>query len=170
MNNTRNKVIVDKNVHLQQAIIGRSLYVLPLEWWYVAFDPSDIMFVCTEELSDPDTLSDLVLQLGLPPYNFTDVVAEGAYNVGGHRGYDTATSWEELQQEEEDGGVQGDNETDHDTSAANADHDDNDGTSTTTTPMTNGIPISQELYDEIQEFVKPYNERLFALTGKRCDW
>jgi len=32
------------------------------------------------------------------------------------------------------------------------------------------IPISDELRKEYMDFVRPYNERLFELTGKRCDW
>jgi hypothetical protein len=34
----------------------------------------------------------------------------------------------------------------------------------------NNIPISDELRKEYMDFVKPYNERLFQLIGKRCDW
>jgi hypothetical protein len=153
-------------------MIGRSLYVLPLEWWYLQFDPQNIMFVCTEELSDPSTLNELVLQLGLPSYNFTSVVEEGAYNVGGHRGYDKATSWEELEKDQED---QEEETMDVMSNATMTNttqkqfHHSNDA-ATPSPVMTNGIPISQELYDELQEFVKPFNERLFALTGKRCNW
>ncbi|KAG7349344.1 sulfotransferase [Nitzschia inconspicua] len=140
------KVIVDQNLHLTQAMIGRSLYTFPLEWWYLVFDQTDIFFVCTEELSNPETMRELALNLGLPSYNFSQVVDEGAYNVGGHRGYDKATSWEELQAER--GGATMD-------AAKN---------------QTNGIPITPSLYEELQEFVRPYNERLFQLTGKRCQW
>ncbi|KAL3906004.1 MAG: hypothetical protein SGILL_009452, partial [Bacillariaceae sp.] len=90
------RVIVDKDLHLSQAMIGRGLYTFPLEWWYILFDPENILFVCTEELSNPKTLHDLALNLGLPYFDFSAVVGEGAYNVGGHRGYDTATPWEEV--------------------------------------------------------------------------
>lgn len=43
------KVIDPSNVFLTQAFIGRSLYVFPLEWWYINFRKEDIYFVCTEE-------------------------------------------------------------------------------------------------------------------------
>jgi hypothetical protein len=32
------------------------------------------------------------------------------------------------------------------------------------------IPISKELRKEYLNFVNPFNERLFQLIGKRCDW
>ena len=155
------KVIVDKDLHLSQAMIGRGLYTFPMEWWYILFGPSDIHFVCTEELSNPDTLHDLALNLGLPSYNFSKVVGEGAYNVGGHRGYDKATPWEEVNLESSETTAVETN------SSANATNTTKDADST---PDTNGIPLSKDLYKELREFVKPFNERLFELTGKRCKW
>lgn len=134
------KVILSTNAFLVQSLIGRSLYVFPLEWWYILFQSSDITFMCTEELSDPDKLNHLAMQLGLPPHNFTDIVGKGAYNVGGHRGYDTVTPWKELEQEEEEKNVD------------------------------SIIPLSEEVRQEYLDFVRPYNERLFTLIGKRCDW
>ena len=133
------KVILDKNLHLTQSFIGRGLYTLPLEWWYATFAPDDLYFVCTEELKDltGQPLEDVASFLGLPSFDFADVVAQGAYNVGGHRGYDEEVSWETVQ---------------------NA------------SASTMEIPISDELRSEFYEFVRPYNERLFALVGKRCDW
>jgi hypothetical protein len=155
------KVIVDKDLHLSQAMIGRGLYTFPLEWWYILFDPKDIHFVCTEELSNPETLQDLALNLGLPSYDFSEVVSEGAYNVGGHRGYDEATPWVEVNSK---GPEANSKETAANaTSAKVSDKID-------TASSTNGIPISEDLYRELQDFVKPFNERLFALTGKRCNW
>jgi hypothetical protein len=133
------KILLSRGAFLTQAIIGRSLYVFPLEWWYILLDPNDILFVCTEDLSKPEVLNDLALELGLPSYNFSDVVSEGAYNVGGHRGYDKATSWQDLKHDD--------------------DNNDDDG-----------IPLSTELRRELEEFLQPLNERLFRLTGKRCDW
>ena len=75
--------------------------------------------------------------LGLPRYdNFSAVVQGGAYNVGGHRGYDHEISWNQLKQE----------------------HKSDD------------IPLTDEFRKELEEFIKPYNERLFEMTGRRCDW
>ena len=37
--------------------------------------------------------------LSLPPYNFTDVVNKGAYNVRDFQGYDRPTTWEDTQKE-----------------------------------------------------------------------
>jgi len=30
--------------------------------------------------------------------------------------------------------------------------------------------LPQDLRQELLEFFEPYNERLFALTGRRCNW
>jgi len=38
------------------------------------------------------------------------------------------------------------------------------------TAVLDDIPISDELRKEYIDFMKPYNERLFELAGKRCDW
>jgi hypothetical protein len=157
------KVLLNKNLHLTQAFIGRSLYTFPLEWWYLLFrpDPSDestentITFVCTEDVAKPDTLHDLTSRLGLPRHEgFDEILAEGAYNVGGHRGYDKATSWEEIELEQQPKSSSAD--SDEPTSGKE--------------PMTNGLPLPEDLYKELKEFIDPMNERLFALTGKRCDW
>jgi hypothetical protein len=38
------------NLFLSQSLLGRSLYIFPLEWWYMNFDKRDIYFICTEEM------------------------------------------------------------------------------------------------------------------------
>lgn len=141
------KVIQERNVHLKQSIIGRGLYVLPLEWWYAAFNKSDIYFVCTEELNDMtgEPLNKLGQFLGLPAYNFSKTVSRGAYNVGGHEGYDTEVSWSDLENE----------------------HPSN---TTDDTALEHEIPLSDAFRRELEEFIRPYNERLFELIGRRCDW
>ena len=133
------KVILSNTAFLTQSLIGRSIYVLPLEWWYINFDPQDMMFVCTEDLSDPQTMTELALQLGLPEYDFSDVIAQGAFNVGGHKGYDEATDWTIVEQE-------------------------------TTKHNEDIIPLSDAVKQEYLDFVRPFNERLFQLVGKRCQW
>ena len=142
------KIIQDDIVHLTQAMIGRGLYTLPLEWWYAVYKPSDIYFICTEELSDMsgEPLNRLGQFLGLSSFNFSNTVTKGAYNVGGHRGYDKETAWTELDNENE-------NES-NETSLVEADE----------------IPLSEELRKEVEDFIRPYNERLFALVGRRCNW
>eukprot|EP00531_Pseudo-nitzschia_arenysensis_P014979 CAMPEP_0116120786 /NCGR_PEP_ID=MMETSP0329-20121206/3357_1 /TAXON_ID=697910 /ORGANISM="Pseudo-nitzschia arenysensis, Strain B593" /LENGTH=675 /DNA_ID=CAMNT_0003614571 /DNA_START=80 /DNA_END=2104 /DNA_ORIENTATION=+ len=165
------KVLLNKNLHLTQSMIGRSLYVFPLDWWYLNFrpDPDDpdtansITFVCTEDLNNVDTLNELTEKLGLPKHDgFDEILNEGAYNVGGHRGYDTATSWEEIEQEKETNGT---------ISTKDGTNGKLDSTaSSSDIPMTNGIPLPEDLYLELKEFINPINERLFALTGKRCNW
>lgn len=134
------KYIQPKNAFLIQALIGRSIYVLPLEWWYIQFSSKQLLFVCTEDLSNATTLLNVARQLGLPDYDFENVIANGAYNVGGHRGYDKATPWQEIDSE------------------AN------------TTGREEEIPLSKDLAKELGDFLEPFNERLFALVGKRCDW
>lgn len=136
------KIILNKNVHLQQALIGRSLYTIPLEWWYAMFDRSDLYFICTEELRDlsGDPLNDLGQFLGLPSFNFSSAVQRGAYNVGGNRGYDKETSWDSYKSARE-------NDTDR-----------------------TEYPLTDEFRQELEDFIRPYNERLFQLVGRRCDW
>jgi len=141
------KKIMDKNTHLLQSHLGRSLYALPLEWWYAQL-PQDsnnnLYFVCTEELKDlsGQSLEPLRQWLGLPPFNFSTVLQQGAYNVGGHgnMAYDTSTSWASIQEQ------------------PNA------------TGMETEIPLSAAFRRELESFLQPYNERLFQLVGKRCQW
>jgi hypothetical protein len=142
-----NKVIEERNVHLKQSMIGRGLYALPLEWWYAVFNTSDIYFLCTEELDDMtgEPINKLGQFLGLPSYNFSETVSRGAYNVGGHEGYDKEVSWSELENERIS------NTTDDSASEQE-------------------IPLSIEFRRELEEFIRPYNDRLFELIGRRCDW
>jgi hypothetical protein len=143
-----NKVIPDKNLHLTQAMIGRGLYTFPLEWWYAVFNSSDIYFLCTEELKDTtgDPMNKLGQFLGLPSYNFSETVSRGAYNVGSHHGYDNEVSWDELEEERLNNATGGED------------------------AMKEEIPLSAEVRLELEDFVRPYNERLFKLVGRRCDW
>lgn len=142
------KVIPSNNVHLTQAMIGRGLYTLPLEWWYAVFNSSDIYFVCTEELKDMtgEPLNQLGQFLGLHSFNFSQIVGRGAYNVGSHRGYDNEVSWNELQVE----------------SLSN--------TSDSESADSEAIPLSDQVRRDLEDFVRPYNERLFKLVGRRCKW
>lgn len=141
------KVILDSNVHLTQAMIGRGLYTFPLEWWYAVYDKSDVYFVCTEELSDMtgEPLNKLGQFLGLPSYNFSEIVGRGAYNVGTHQGYDNEVSWNKLEAELQSNAT-----------------DDN--------AMDQEIPLSDDVRRDLDDFFRPYNERLFELVGRRCDW
>lgn len=122
-------------LQLKQSLIGRSLYTLPLEWWYGSFSKEDIYFVCTEELSDMsgEPINALSLFLGLPSYNFSKAVSRGPYNVGGHRGYDMEVKWTDV-----DINKQGN--------------------------------LPADLKRELDEFIRPYNQRLFKLTGRECSW
>jgi len=86
------------NMHLVQSLVGRSIYVLPLEFWYAIY-PNDLLYVvCSEDLrgKPAESLSDLSDFLGLPPFDFSKVVEQGMFNVGGHVGYDTVTKWNET--------------------------------------------------------------------------
>mmetsp|Transcript_430 Transcript_430/g.590 ORF Transcript_430/g.590 Transcript_430/m.590 type:complete len:253 (+) Transcript_430:2-760(+) len=140
------KVIVDKNTHLLQSHLGRSIYVLPLEWWYSQYQENDIFFMCTEDMRDMSgsTMEPLRQWLGLPQFNFSSVIQQGAYNVGGHgnMAYDKETTWETATKPNATGGAFGDQ----------------------------SIPLSDELGRELREFLQPYNDRLFALVGKQCRW
>jgi len=141
------------NLHLSQAMIGRSLYVYPLEWWYALFPKQDLYFLCTEEMRDVsgEPVNKLGRFLGLPSYNFSSIISEGMYNVGGHKGYDKVTSWEEVAKEHGD-----ENET------LTIDQYQEE--------IKEDVPLSEEFRKEILEFFKPHNERLFELVGRRCSW
>lgn len=125
------------NMHLVQSLIGRSIYVLPLEFWYAIY-PHDLLYVvCNEDLrrKPAESLSGVSDFLGLPPFDFSEVVEQGLFNVGGNIGYDTVTKWNETE-----------------------------------TVDLNDIPISIHLRKRYLDFMHSYNERLFRLIGKRCDW
>lgn len=137
------------NLFLSQALLGRSLYLFPLEWWYLTFPKEEIYFICTEEMRDltGEPINELTQFLGLPSYNFSSVVGEGMYNVGGHKGYDKEVTWDEVEKEA------------------------NESTTDETHLSTSGeIPLPDEFRKELQDFIQPYNERLFDLIGRRCDW
>jgi len=141
------------NLHLSQAMIGRSLYVYPLEWWYEIFAKEDIYFLCTEEMKDMtgQPIATLATQfLGLPPYDFGPVVQQGAYNVGGHKGYDKVTTWDTVQKEE------GERE------------EENDNKEKETFEKDESIPLSPEFKKELFKFLNIHNERLFEVIGRRC--
>lgn len=181
------KYIPPQNAFLIQSLIGRSLYVFPLEWWYILFNPQTILFFCTEDLIDPAKLNELSMQLGLPSIDYTPIVDQGAFNVGTNQGYDQATPWEDLEYDPllsppEDFRFQ-----QHKTvspsapltaAALNQESPDRSGDHDTNEEDWVGahafeddvIPLSAELKKELLEFIQPYNERLFALTGKRCQW
>jgi hypothetical protein len=79
--------------------------------------------------------------LGLPPHNFSTIVSKGAYNVGGHRGYDKEISWDEIKDE----------------------------LNVTERPKYE-VTLSEDFLREVKDFIEPYNERLFKLIGHRCEW
>jgi len=152
------KIINLPTTKLIQSILGRGLYTLPLEWWYASFSANDIYMFCNEDLRERpvESMSDLSGFLGLPTFNFTNVVSKGMYNVGGNEGYDKPTSWDEVEEV-------------HESESLFLDKKDTSG-STSVNDIWSDIPISAELLQEFIEFVKPYNDRLFQLTGKRCPW
>jgi len=127
-----------QNYHLLQGLIGRGLYSLVLEWYYIAFPRTSIEIVCSEDLREKpsEVMNNVSRFLGLPDFNFTDVVSKGMFNVQGHKGYETATSWEEVEE----------------------------------VSMKSPVNVTPLLLEELLEFLKPYNERLFNLVGRRCNW
>lgn len=138
------KMINVGNLHLVQSLVGRSLYSLPLEWWYEMYPNKDLLLVCNEDLKNQpsDTMSEVSEFLGLPYFNFDPVVNEGLYNVGGNEGYNKITTWVDGQSSEaSDPGKSGD-----------------------------GIPVSDELRKKFLSFVQPYNKRLFEMTRTKCNW
>jgi hypothetical protein len=137
-----------QNIHLSQAMIGRSLYTYPLEWWYAVFPRQDLYFLCTEDMRDTsgEPINQVAQFVGLPSFDFSKVVAAGMYNVGGHEGYDEVTSWKVAEEDSEE-------QHEHNLEANSTD-----------------IPISDEFRQEMLAFFRPHNERLFSLVGRRCNW
>ena len=130
------KEIDVKNLHLVQSLVGRSIYVFPLDWWYALYPRKDLHVVCSEDLRyrASETMANVSDFLGLPFFDFTNITSAGVYNSGTHTGYDKVTEWDK------------------------------------TLYVPDDIPISDELRKEYMDLVNPYNERLFQLTGQRCDW
>ena len=96
-------VIDTPNLQLTEAILGRGLYATALEWWYSVFPKEDVHVLCLEELSNGiHKMNNLTAFLGLPAYNFSEVLAEGFYNVADHEGYDTLTTREETRNSHHD--------------------------------------------------------------------
>lgn len=91
------------NLHLVEAFIGRGLYAAQVEWWYAAHPTENNYLVCSEDLKErpAETMLNVSNFLGLPDFDFTDVVGEGMFNVAGHKGYDKATPWDEVEEEKE---------------------------------------------------------------------
>ena len=145
INSYPNKLINVENMHLVQSLVGRSLYSLPLEWWYELYPHRDLLLVCNEDLKNfpSKTMSEVAEFLGLPDFNFDAVVDKGLYNVGGNEGYDHLTTWENV----------------NSGNKVPVGHHSDDG-----------IPISDELRKVYLSFVRPYNERLFHLTETKCEW
>ncbi len=151
------KILDLPNLQLTQSIIGRGVYVFPLEWWYEVFASTSaqkedwIHTICTEDMGDypVDTMDDVSSFLGLPEFDFTNTTSVGRYNVGGHRGYDTLTTADEEADE----------------------HDEQVSSTSESKPSSIDLTsISDELMTELMEFYRPYNERLFTLIGRRCAW
>lgn len=135
------KIIDLPDLQLSEAVIGRGMYVLSLEWWYAAFATEDLHIVCLEEL-DNIAMNEITAFLGLPATNFTKEMELGRYNVAGHKGYNKLLTSDEM--DDYDNSIERDNAED--------------------------VPLSNGLLQELEEFLKPYNERLFQLMGRRCKW
>lgn len=154
-----NKVLALPDLQLIQSILGRSLYTFPLEWWYEVFESAwkerenRIHIVCNEDMANypVQTMENVTEFLGLPKFDsWSDVTDVGRYNVGGHRGYDTITQVTDEVEDESAPSGYGDT-----------------GVDRAILHLTN---ISDSFRNELIEFYRPYNERLFNLIGKRCHW
>ena len=78
--------------------------------------------------------------LGLAPFDFTSTVAKGRYNAGGHKAhYEHATKW----------ALEGQ-------------------TTTEAADLRSAAAIPAEGRRLIGDFTRPFNDRLFELSGRRC--
>lgn len=86
------------NLHLVQSLVGRSLYTLPLEWWYAVYPKDSLYLVCSEDLRyrTSETMTNLTKFLGLPAFDFTNATSV-MFNIGDRPGYDKATESNSIQ-------------------------------------------------------------------------
>ena len=89
------------NVHRWEGMLGRGLYAVQAEWWYTAYPNDDIHMICSNEMKADtvNVLNSVTEFLGLPEFEYSDVVSQGMYNVRGHEGYDKLTSWDSEKKE-----------------------------------------------------------------------
>ena len=82
------------NIHLIQSLLGRGLYVLSLHLWYDIFsNKSNIYTICLEDLSaSTKAMENVTAFLGLPFFDYTEIIQKGRYNVRGNEGFDTVSS------------------------------------------------------------------------------
>ena len=157
----RHPALPRANEHLWRQMVARSTYAPYLEHWYRQFPASAIRVVCLEADLDVqsaagNTAGEAALErggrrvaaavgeiahfLGLAPFDFTSTVAKGRYNAGGHKAhYEHATKW-----------------TLNGQSTAEA----------AAFPSAAAIPAEGRRL--IGEFTRPFNDRLFELSGRRC--
>jgi hypothetical protein len=89
---------IPRGNHLIQSMIGRGLYTSAMEWWYLSFSSEDIHVVCLEQLSkSTGEMDKLTSFLGLPEFDWSEVLSRGRYNMGGNEGYDTLTKIDNRQ-------------------------------------------------------------------------
>jgi len=128
------------NQHLWRQLVGRSLYVANLDWWYAAHAAGDILLVCSEDLGAPAAaareMARVAAHVGLAPFDFGPVVAKGKYNAGpAHHGYEAVTAW------------------------GAADH-----------AAKRRPPMDPGARRAVDNFTAPFNARLFDLAKHTCAW
>ena len=165
----RHPAIPRANEHLWRQMVARSTYAPYLEHWYRQFPASAIRVVCLEADLDVQSaageaageaangasgeaalerggrrvaaaVGEIAHFLGLAPFDFTSTVAKGRYNAGGHKAhYEHATKW----------ALEGQ-------------------TTTEAADLRSATAIPAEGRRLIGDFTRPFNERLFELSGRRC--
>lgn len=150
------KIIDLPNLHLIQSLVGRGVYVLPLEWWYEVFafpqqNESNIQVFCMEDMASRANkfMDDVTAFLGLPDFDFRNVTEVGRYNVGGHRGYNTVLGKSNAMEKEETEKL---------------------GDDLNSREYRDLLDISDGLRRDLKHFYQPYNDRLFKLMGGGCPW
>lgn len=88
-------------------------------------------------------MDDVTTFLGLPSFDYTNVVEVGRYNVGGHRGYNTVLGESSALDKEE---------------------------TEKSREYRDLLDIPAELKNDLKMFYKPFNDRLFKLMGGGCPW
>lgn len=83
------------NIHLIQSLLGRGLYVMSLNLWYDIFsNKNNIYTICLEDLSvSTKAMENVTAFLGLPFFDYTEIIKTGRYNVRGNEGFDTVSSF-----------------------------------------------------------------------------
>lgn len=134
------KALPRGNQHLWRQLVGRSLYAANLEWWYATHAASDLLLVCSEDLGAPATAAPAMDRVA----SFLGLAAFDFGPVVGRGKYNAGAQHRGYG---------------HVTSWEDA-----------ASASTHRAPMDDAARARVDNFTRPFSERLFALAGHRCAW